>query len=363
MPRKGVPYGGGICSLKERIAELFDLVGEKLHSINGVQGDGQGNVKLKSGDPAVVITGDAAQNEIEIALDKSKLPSAAVSSVNGKTGAVVLNAGDIPTHGNSDVQTDIDVGKAGLKNCIVNIIAEREARQNADAALQTNINAAQASIPEMSTTPDPYKGVKRDAQGRAFAADPAAGATDKTLVTANWVSQTGNGAPNNLVHRSGNERIDNVKDYQEIKTTNVFRSNLIQIGNNNKWIKVCTCSANIAYNHIFIVTSALGGFPGFGILHVENDYSGVPKIYWAVRKYNNSSNSDLRNADCVAMTKNAGDDYYSIFVKGEYSLRLMAVASFKAYITYDDVVMTGTIEEYDDLSSFDSVYYSQDYPF
>lgn len=205
MPRKGVPYGGGICSLKERIAELFDLVGEKLHSINGVEGDGQGNVKLISGDPAVVIAGDAAQNEIEIALDKSKLPSAAVQSVNGQTGAVVLNAGNIPTHGNANVQTDIDVGKAGLKNCIVNIIAEREARQNADAALQANINSAQASIPEMAITPDPYKGVKRDAQGRAFAADPASGATDKTLVTANWVSQTGDSGPNNILHKSGNE--------------------------------------------------------------------------------------------------------------------------------------------------------------
>ena len=37
------------------------------------------------------------------------------------------------------------------------------------------------------------------------AADPAAGATDKTLVTANWVSQTGDGAPNNLIHKTGNE--------------------------------------------------------------------------------------------------------------------------------------------------------------
>ena len=205
MPRQDVPYGGAICRLKERIAELFDLVGEKLHSINGVQGDGRGDVKLISGDPAVVITGDAAQNEIEIALDNSKLPSAAVSSVNGETGAVVLDAENIPSHGNSDVQTDIDAGKAAIRACSADIIAEREARQNADAALQTNINAARASIPEISTTPDPYKGIKRDAQGRAFAADPAVGATDKTLVTANWVSQTGNDAPNNLAHRNGNE--------------------------------------------------------------------------------------------------------------------------------------------------------------
>ena len=45
----------------------------------------------------------------------------------------------------------------------------------------------------------------RDANGRMQAADPASGATDKTLVTANWVSQTGDSGPNNLIHKSGNE--------------------------------------------------------------------------------------------------------------------------------------------------------------
>ena len=45
----------------------------------------------------------------------------------------------------------------------------------------------------------------RDGNGRMQAADPASGATDKTLTTANWVSQTGDSSPNNLMHRSGNE--------------------------------------------------------------------------------------------------------------------------------------------------------------
>ena len=45
----------------------------------------------------------------------------------------------------------------------------------------------------------------RDANGRMRAADPASGATDKTLVNANWVSQTGDSAPNNLIHKTGNE--------------------------------------------------------------------------------------------------------------------------------------------------------------
>ena len=51
----------------------------------------------------------------------------------------------------------------------------------------------------------------RDSDGRMQAADPASGATDKTLVTANWVSQTGAGAPNNLLHTTGNETADGIK--------------------------------------------------------------------------------------------------------------------------------------------------------
>ena len=46
----------------------------------------------------------------------------------------------------------------------------------------------------------------RDANGRMRAADPASGATDKTLVTANWISQTGDNGPNNVIHKTGNER-------------------------------------------------------------------------------------------------------------------------------------------------------------
>ena len=205
MPRQDVPYGGAICRLKERIAEIWDKLDQKLHSINGVEGDGAGNVDIVSGNAAVVINNDQIGHRIEVSLDSSKLPAAAVSSVNGQTGAVRLDAADIPNDGNSNVQSDIAANKAAINDCFDSITSEQVARQNADAALQTNINTVQASIPEMSTTPDPYKGIKRDAQGRAFAADPAAGATDKTLVTANWVSQTGNNAPNNLIHKRGDE--------------------------------------------------------------------------------------------------------------------------------------------------------------
>ena len=147
MPRQDVPYGGALCRLKERIAEIWDKLGEKLHSINGVEGDGQGNVVIRSDNAALTIADDQLQHEIVLDLDTSQLPAATVSSVNGQTGAVVLDAGDIPSDGNSDVQTDIDVNKAAISACSSAITSEQLARQNADSTLQTNINTVSAGIP------------------------------------------------------------------------------------------------------------------------------------------------------------------------------------------------------------------------
>lgn len=251
MPRQDVPYGGAICRLKERIAEIWDKLGEKLHSINGVEGDGAGNVEIVSGDAAITVSESPTGHYIEIGLDHGNLPSAAVSSVNGQTGAVRLDAADIPSDEDSNVQADIAANKAAINDCFDSITSEQVARQNADATLQGNINSVQASIPgaaAAAVSNDPtvaqlaadvpgkldkissgsalkaythtgetqgetavVNGVDansiglRDANGRMQAADPAAGATDKTLVTANWVSQTGDRAPNNLIHKSGDE--------------------------------------------------------------------------------------------------------------------------------------------------------------
>ena len=240
MPRQDVPYGGAICRLKERIAEIWDKLDQKLHSINGVEGDGAGNVDIVSGNAAVVINNDQIGHRIEVSLDSSKLPAAAVSSVNGQTGAVRLDAADVPSDGNSNVQSDIAANKAAINDCFDGITSEQVARQSADAALQTNINAVSASIPEMSVTPDLYKGVKRDAQGRAFAADPAAGATDKTLATANWVSQTGTGRPNNLLHANGTEIIYGTQIHQSALLGNTIQLRTIDMdvtapGNSNKY--------------------------------------------------------------------------------------------------------------------------------
>ena len=234
MPREDVPYPSrALCSLKCQIDALNNKINELMKSINGVQGDGQGDLSLVSGDAAIVINNDAAQHEVEISLDQSQLPAAAVSSVNGQTGLVDLDSSDIPMVSGvptPTVNNKIGAIEGNVTQLQLDLAQEVTDRGNADSTLQTNINAANAAITGKvdkltsagdhaythngstqgetavvdGTTADTIP--IRDANGRMQAADPASGATDKTLVTANWVSQTGTGAPNNLLHTTGDER-------------------------------------------------------------------------------------------------------------------------------------------------------------
>ena len=76
-------------------------------------------------------------------------------------------------------------------------------------------------------------------QGTLKANDPSSGATDKTLVTANWVSQTGNDAPNNLAHKSGAETIDGDKTFRRQIIGVQFQ--LASFGSNDitGWYAIC----------------------------------------------------------------------------------------------------------------------------
>ena len=75
--------------------------------------------------------------------------------------------------------------------------------------------------------------------GTLKANDPSNGATDKTLVTANWVSQTGNDAPNNLAHKSGAEIIDGDKTFKRQIIGAQFQ--LASFGSNDVtgWYAIC----------------------------------------------------------------------------------------------------------------------------
>ena len=241
---------GSCCGIKEKLQTLWDRTINSILRINQVEPDDQGNIRIRSDSEALTIT--EGTNEIVLDLDTSELPAASVVSVNGETGAVQLSGDDIPSLYNGTVNSNI-AGLWSTKAQRSDLNTEITNRQNADTALQNNINTLQASIPQEAAdavaadptvqsfaaaaadipnkvdkrtgaglraythtgstqddtvVEDSTNGATipiRDANGRLHAADPAAGATDKTLTTANWVSQTGSGAPNNLLHTTGSE--------------------------------------------------------------------------------------------------------------------------------------------------------------
>lgn len=258
---------GSCCGIKEKLQTLWDRTINSILRINQVEPDDQGNIRIRSDNEALTVT--EGTNEIVLNLDTSELPAASVISVNGETGAVQLSGDDIPSLYNGTVNSNI-AGLWSTKAQRTDLNTEITNRQNADTALQNNINALQASIPQeaadavaadptvqsfaaaAAAIPDKVDkrtgaGLRaythtgstqddtvvedstngatipiRDANGRLHAADPAAGATDKTLVTANWVSQTGDSGPNNLVHKNGNETIPGIKTFE----SNILRTNV-----------------------------------------------------------------------------------------------------------------------------------------
>jgi hypothetical protein len=57
----------------------------------------------------------------------------------------------------------------------------------------------------------------RKADGTLLGGNPPSGSTDNTLATTNWISQTGDGSPNNLVHRTGTETISGNKSFSGLR--------------------------------------------------------------------------------------------------------------------------------------------------
>lgn len=93
-------------------------------------------------------------------------------------------------------------------------------------------------------------------QGTLKANDPASGTTDKTLVTANWVSQTGDSGPNNLIHKTGNENRPT-----GLLSTSYIGSKLPRIktpSSKNVWIRWCEITPSYTENNIIEMISNVG---------------------------------------------------------------------------------------------------------
>lgn len=271
-----------------------------MKSINGVEGDGQGNVSLISGDAAVVINSDAVQNQIEISLDTSQLPAADVSSVNGQTGVVDLDGADIPLNpGQSTptVQNAVAANAGNISQLQADLNQEILDRGNADSALQTNVNGVSARVSviegQISEDPDPNTIGLRGATGRLKAEDPASGATDKTLVTANWVSQTGEDKPNNLIHATGSDRFRSF--FQQTGFSNIAPNSqgvnlqIVRPSNNlNETIGSIAITRNISNNnettrqYIFSLYKDNNNWIRLSLEWVNSNNSGRLVLYKAV---------------------------------------------------------------------------------
>ena len=89
----------------------------------------------------------------------------------------------------------------------------------------------------------------RNEDGLLAVANPPSGSTNRVAATTNWISQTGDSSPNNLVHRTGNETILGVKTIENIVNPNSLENRLTMIygyGNDSTecWWKIYTKSSS-----------------------------------------------------------------------------------------------------------------------
>ena len=151
----------------------------------------------------------------------------------------------------------------------------------------------------------------RDSNGRLVAADPAAGATDKTLTTANWVSQTGDSAPNNLVHKSGNETIAGIKTFRSI-TSGLVEANTLGHKNTgssttNAWrvLAKSTVTGNGSVRATFLMLTNQANRLAFGQMLLRTN--GAPSVaIWLEKSFNPNGiaiNYDTNTGECLFLVK------------------------------------------------------------
>lgn len=371
MPREDVPYPSrALCSLKCQIDALNNKINELMKSINGVQGDGQGDLSLVSGDAAIVINNDAAQHEVEISLDQSQLPAAAVSSVNGQTGLVDLDSSDIPMVSGvptPTVNNKIGAIEGNVTQLQLDLAQEITDRGNADSTLQTNINAANAAITgkvdKLTTAGDHAythngstqgetaveNGITadtipiRDANGRMQAADPASGATDKTLVTANWVSQTGPGRPNNVIHDGGNEDMAGNKNIKGVFSNMAYSHNyaMTAVNTGGKYVYLFTVDSNTLRATINMRINV-----GYSYSNVTMDLrNGLATI--GISSYATSGERYLTADAIIACTNDASNKKWDIYMKYPQNRKIAVyVETIAATFALDEYnpanILTGT---------------------
>ena len=123
----------------------------------------------------------------------------------------------------------------------------------------------------------------RDANGRIQAADPASGATDKTLTTANWITQTGDSSPNNLIHRSGNEtKTGNLSILSVGRYMRMYFGATIP----NTWVECMRIPRGNTNRYFIEVSGAVNGSNSvsYALMMIVCPNTGAPYCAWLLNK-------------------------------------------------------------------------------
>ena len=174
----------------------------------------------------------------------------------------------------------------------------------------------------------------RDANGRMQAADPASGATDKTLVTANWVSQTGAGAPNNLLHRGGNETKNGqlTMTYPGIFTTGIkiveFSAGIGSTSTYRLMFKIARSSITSYFRNVTVFTEIGRANPSRGLTYI------MVGLHQGNADQINVFNIGRTNSEVIKYAITYDTDYVYVYRKNESNLGISS-NSFVAFETFN----------------------------
>ena len=103
MPREDVPYPGrDNCSIRCKLKEIWDALQGKLHSVNGLTGNGSENVNIVSTTPQTLsVNNNASLQQVELAVDLQSPTIAGDLTVDGDliaNGDIIQNGSAYETH-------------------------------------------------------------------------------------------------------------------------------------------------------------------------------------------------------------------------------------------------------------------------
>lgn len=186
---------------------------------------------------ATLINAGAAQQAADDAHDEAVAAAGSAQDAADDAADALLALQNIESTIASVLATDIGAKVDKLTTAGFHLYSHNG---NSQGEVAPDINPTAATIPI------------RGSSGKLFGADPASGATDKTLVTANWISQTGDSAPNNLIHKTGYETVPGTKNFEALRGS-AFLAQNININNRIYKFAIASSRAYYKYGAVFLL--------------------------------------------------------------------------------------------------------------